>query len=153
MREKVQRFVVDRLVEGPGTKLTLEELASALQKSGERIERRIAKAAGTPANRALVSHIIGIERWGQERLLVLAGQPYVRDEYNGYAPSPALPWDSLRESFAKTRRGTVALVNILKLAGVSPGSTVAHNQFGDLTLRGWLRYLNSHAEFESLRLR
>lgn len=84
---------------------------------------------------------------------MLAGQPYVRDEYNSYAPSPVLPWDSLRESFAKTRRGTVALVNILKLAGVSLGSTVAHNQYGDLTLRGWLRYLHAHAEFESLRLR
>ena len=153
MREKVQQFVVDRLLEAPGTKLTLEELASTLQKSGERIERRIAKAAGTSVNRAVVSHIIGIERWGQERLLVLAGQPYVRDEYNRYAPSPALPWDSLRESFAKTRRGTVALVNILKLAGVSPTGTVPHNEFGDLTLRAWLRYLNGHADLESLKLR
>lgn len=153
MREKVQQFVVDRLLEGPGAKLTLEELASALQKSGEQIELRIAKARGTPANRAVVSHIVGIERWGQSRLLVLAGQPFARDEYNGYAPSPALPWDALRESFARTRRGTVALVNILKLAGVSPSRTVAHNGFGELSLRAWLRYLTSHAALESRRLR
>lgn len=153
MHEKVQQFVVERLIEGRSAKLTLEELASTLQKSGEQIELKIAKARGTPANRAIVSHIVGIERWGQNRLLVLAGQPFAGDEHNGYAPSPALPWDALRESFARTRRGTVALVNILKLADVGLAGTVAHNELGELSLRGWLRYLNDHALIEGRKLR
>lgn len=101
----------------------------------------------------MINHIIGIERWGQQRLLVLAGEPFARDEYNGYAFSSALPLSELRGHFTTTRRGTVALVNILMLAGISPSRSVPHNDFGDLSLRGWLRYLGMHAEIESRKLR
>ncbi|GAB4195946.1 MAG: hypothetical protein OHK0022_13030 [Roseiflexaceae bacterium] len=153
MRERVQQFIVDRMIERPSSKLTLAEQASMLQRGGDRIDRRLAAVADTPANRAVISHIIGIERWGQQRLLVLAGEPFARDEYDAYAFSPALPLSDLRGHFATTRRGTVALVNILALAGVSPSRTVPHNDFGDLTLRGWLRYLGVHAEIESRKLR
>ena len=46
---------------------------------------------------------------------------------------------------------STALVDALKSAPNAP-ETVRHNDYGPLTVRGWLRYLDIHASMESKKI-
>jgi hypothetical protein len=39
------------------------------------------------------------------------------------------------------------------MAGIDPNQPIAHSNFGEISLAGWLVYLDLHARFESLQLR
>jgi hypothetical protein len=144
--------IVNLMVERPGRKLPLAAWSQKLAESGEQINQRVATAQ-TPQGAATLRHITGIERWGQRRLQVALGEPFVQDEYDGYQPPADADIATLREEFRTTRQATVTLAQKLATAGVSDEVTVRHNQFGPVSVRGWLSYLNSHANFESKRIR
>jgi hypothetical protein len=133
---------------------TLEEAARDLERSGARIDAHLADKPDTPANREAIAHCVGIERWGQRRLRVGLGEPLVMDGHHGYRPDPAIGVEALRTAMAETRAATVALARDLAAAGVAPATTVRHNDLGDLSLAGWLAYLEQHADRElPLRVR
>ena len=70
----------DRFLRRPARKRSLEEHLAVLEKSGEALQARAARAAATDANRAHLRHIISSERWGQRRLGTILGQPPIADE-------------------------------------------------------------------------
>lgn len=144
-KEKLFHLVGKFLLERPGHKRTLAELTEELETSGRTAMERLATAADNPKNRQNLRHVIGIERWGQRRLKVALGEPFVMDKSDAYFPAADIGWDELRETFRTTREETVALARELQQAGVDPDLKVRHNQWGALSVQGWLYYLNFHA--------
>ena len=153
IRNTASRLFRYLMLERPAGSRSLGELAATLQASGEELARRFAGAEGSDKNREKLRHIISIERWGQRRLRVGLGETFVADESRAYKPAPDTEWSALQGEFSKTRGETLELADRLSQEGVDPTMTVPHNQFGPLTLRGWLRYLETHASFEGKRIR
>jgi hypothetical protein len=153
IRDRLLRTMALLVFERPARRLTFANLAAKLELSGKDVERRISVAADNEENRRQVRHIIGIERWGQQRVRVALGNPLTLDEYDDYQPAANLLWEQMRMAFQDTRRETVALIQELERAGTSTDAKLPHNQFGDLSVGAWLQYLHSHANMESKRLR
>ena len=138
LRETRLRAVIYLLIERPARKRSWSTLIDGL-------------ASDTPRNRKQLGHVITIERWGYQRLRSALGEPLVLDDSDHYAPSSNLTLIGLRKEWAIARRATMLLAGELEQL---PDSTrVVHNQFGPLSLRGWIRYLTMHAYFESKRIR
>lgn len=150
--EWLMKPVVNLMVERPGRKLPLAAWSQKLAESGEEISKRLATVQ-TPQAAATLRHITGIERWGQRRLQVALGESFVEDEYDGYQPAADADLATLREEFRFTRQTTVALAQKLAAADMGDQVKIRHNQFGPITVRGWLSYLNTHASWESKRVR
>jgi hypothetical protein len=144
--------VFNFFIERQAKKTKLAELAGRLEAGGERLEQRLAQASDSQKNRKKLSHVIGIERWGQRRLQAALGEPLLRDEYDGYRPAPELDWQGLQVEFQTTRQETVALARQLEQAGAED-TRVRHNEMEELSTRGWLHYLNGHADMECKRLK
>jgi hypothetical protein len=82
---------------------------------------------------------------------VALGEPLLQEEYNDYRPLETdVP--TLRAVFQATRQETVSLCKSLRMAGVDPETRILHNQFGEISLLGWLYYLIFHAGIESRRI-
>jgi hypothetical protein len=97
--------------------------------------------------------VIGIERWGQQRLRVALGDaPFTPDAYGGYRPDVARGVEALVDELLATRAETVAIGRRLAAEGKAE-MVVAHNSIGPLSALGWLRYLRLHADLESRRVR
>jgi glutaredoxin-like protein len=126
----------------------IETSARALEHAGARLDAHTAGAPDTPANREALAHCVGIERWGQRRLRVGLGEPLVMDDHRPYRPGTEHGVAQLSTAMTETRAATVALARDLAAAGADPGTTVRHNDLGDLTLAGWLAYLEQHASRE-----
>lgn len=135
----------------PSRRFSIDALIERLQTTAETVASRIVAAEDDPKKREAARHLIGIERWGQARLSVGLGEPFVMDEYDDYRPPADLPWESMPEAFESTRVETVALAHALRDARFQ--GTVLHNQWGELSVRGWLLYLSRHAYLTSLLLR
>jgi hypothetical protein len=148
----LRQSITNRFLEQPFRRLTAEQMAERLELNGRTLERTFAAAKDSEHNRRLLSHITGIERWGQNRLQVALGAPLTMDEYDGYRPPREAGWAELQDAFRSTRQQTAALARQLGPA-VEAGVRVPHNQFGPLTLRSWLRYLDIHANMEAKKLR
>jgi len=101
MPNPIQQMIVNLILERPGRKHTLAGWAEALAASGQDLSARFAAAPDTEANRRLVSHITGIERWGVSRLGVLLGAPLLQDKYDGYRPAQDLDWPAMQAAFAE----------------------------------------------------
>jgi hypothetical protein len=101
----------------------------------------------------VLRHLTGIERWGQRRLQILLGAAPIQDDYDGYQPNADLDLAGQLAAFAQTRAATLKLVDQLKEAGVSDTQKADHNDYGQLSARGWLRYLDLHASLESKQIR
>ncbi|NJP05218.1 MAG: hypothetical protein HC837_06110 [Chloroflexaceae bacterium] len=146
--------VVSRLMfERPVQALSLADIVVQLEISGGKLLSQLATSRDTPANRELVCHIVGIERWSQRRLHVALGAAPVQDEYDGYRPSQTLSWDDLHATFAAARQESIALGNQLHANDVDPNMIVRHNDLGLLSVRGWLRYMSLHASLEAKALK
>ncbi|BDP40208.1 hypothetical protein DAETH_01770 [Deinococcus aetherius] len=153
-KEDVKDFLVAQVFERPAARVSYTELGQALERGGNFLAQRAARTADTEANRAVLSHIIGIERWGQNRLRVALGQrEFVRDENHAYRPPADATLRELQDLLSQTRSQTVDLARQLHTVPPPEGTTVEHNDLGPLTSKGWLRYLNQHADLESRRLR
>jgi hypothetical protein len=120
--------------------------------SGHTLDKRFAAVDGNYEQYDCLAHIIGIERWGQRRLRVALGEPLITDEYDSYCPSIALFWQDLREEFRTTRANTVALIRQLDDAHIDDSVGIRHNDLGILTVHGWVRYLDMHANEESKKI-
>lgn len=132
---------------------SLAELIRSAEESGRTISAYLTDKPDTPANRQQMRHLIGIERWGQRRLKTMLGEPPIQDEYDGYQPSEALAMIALRDEFRATRTKTLEVVRAIQSKGVAETAKANHNGMGDVSLKIWLRYLTSHANFESKRVK
>ena len=148
----LRESITNRFLERPFRNLSAAQMAQRLELDGRTLERTFAAAKDSEHNRQLLSHVSGIERWGQSRLHVALGEPLATDEYDGYRPSREASWAELQDAFRSTRQQTVALAGHLDQA-IASGVKVPHNQFGPLTVRSWLRYLDIHANMEAKKLR
>ena len=141
------------MIERPVRKLTVQELIGQLDQSAKQISDLLTTKSDTPVNRRQLCHIIGIERWGQRRLRVALGEPFLAEEYDHYCPSNERTWDELKTEWGTTRAGTLTLASDLILANLPPDLKVPHNQYGSLTIKGWLRYLDVHASSEGKQIK
>ncbi len=151
--DSVLQSLAPLILERPGRKRTLAQWAQEFDRGVPRAEGRSATAKNEEAAANALRHITGIERWGQSRLRVFLGAPLQRDEYDGYAPAEGESAAAQLAALRAARSESAALIRQLEAAGVSLDAAVPHNQFGPLTVRGWLAYLHSHAEREAWRIR
>jgi len=152
LRETLTGAVSGLMLERPLKNKDMAEIAQEFDLAGGRLKHTFAAALDNPDNRRLLSHIVGIERWGQSRLRVALGEPLTMDEYDGYRPPREATWPALQDAFSETRQQTVALVQQLGQTHVA-NIKVPHNQFGPLSVRSWLRYLEMHSNLEAKKLK
>ena len=145
IREKAGNFYFER---NAGRK-TYKEMIQSLQEAGDAITERIQYVENRAEHQEKLLHMIGIERWGQQRLRGFLDEPVTMDEYDGYRPEPGMQVKELIEEFKTTRQATIDLVDQMDKFGVMSYEKVPHNDFGEMTSRGWLGYLQTHASFES----
>lgn len=150
LRDQVMKLVKPVFIEWPASQRRLNDLREAFINTIEPVEARIRKAQ-SPEAEQIIRHIIGMERWGQNRLRVALGNPLVMDEHHAYKPPQGLSKDHLLVEFRKTRLQTLELIEQLK--GTIDPQYIPHNAMGPLSTRGWLYYLCLHADWESRRLR
>ena len=141
------------LLERPVRALSYDQLADKLRVSGSDLQAKWVQATHSPKNHRVLTHIIGIERWGQCRLRVALGDSLVVDEYDGYRPNRDAAWPELIILLRQTRAETVALLQEIGRTSLDPNFTVVHNQFGPISLKAWARYLWMHAQLESKRVK
>jgi hypothetical protein len=141
------------VIERPVRELTLQNLFTQLDESRKQMDEKLASCSDTSSNKRQLTHIIGIERWGQRRLRVALGEPFLSEEYDHYRPSNERTWDELKTEWENTRQVTLKLVNQLIQANLPDGIKVAHNQYGPLSIKAWLRYLDVHASSEGKRIK
>jgi len=153
LKEAILGAAAGVFIEQPGRSKSLIEWKATLATNGAAIDQRAATAKDAVQVSKVLRHIAGIERWGQRRLQILLGAPLIHDEYDDYQPGTTLTLAEQREFFRQTRADTLALVDQLQAAGVGDAVTAPHNEFGPLTARGWLRYLDLHANLESKKFR
>lgn len=153
IKNRVVAFGANLFLERPTRKKSYRELHNELEQAGLKIIARLHEKRFRDFNHRVLTHIIGIERWGQSRLRVFLGQPLGQDEYNGYRPARDIPWPELVDLFVTTRSETLSLALALETAAIGPDQTVLHNQFGPLSARAWLRYLQTHASREIMQVR
>jgi hypothetical protein len=152
VRENVRHAAAVLVFEVPNRTKALDIFRKQLEASGKRLLARVNALSDTEFNRRVFNHIIGIERWGQRRLRVALGEPFIHDEYNGYRPPREADWETLKREFQTTRADTVALVGQLQQADIT-NVRILHNFYGNLSVRSWLRYLEMHAGWESRKMR
>lgn len=152
LMETLRGAIAGLILERPAAKMDLHEFANTLATSGSEIEARAIAAKDATKAQIILRHITGIERWGQNRLRVFLGQPLTLDEYNSYRPANTLTTEQQLAEFRTTRAETVALIQQLAAATIAKDARVRHNQFGPISLRGWLRYLEFHARQESKKI-
>ncbi len=154
VKESVKGFVVERLLERPARRQSLVAQLGKLETVGQKLEARLGRASGTPKDQETLRHIVGIERWGQRRVVHIAdgGAPddVVIDSYGPYRPTEE-GWDALIYAFRETRQQTLATVRELDDSQLS--LKVPHNDFGPLSVGAWLRYLRTHATLEGRRVK
>jgi hypothetical protein len=129
---------------------SIDQLQDNLRNSTEKVAGKIAGAKRTAGKHDLAAHIIGIERWAQRRLKVALGEAFNDEEYDGYRPADDTDWDALKAQFEATRLETLNLADALK--DTNRDRVIEHNQWGELTVRGWLQYINAHANLTALLL-
>ena len=142
--------LIHAFLESQASHVTLDDLGKKLRTEGESITARLKQAADTPANRTQAGHVIGIERWGAHRLAAALAGNAAQDEYDGYRPSANLSMPVLADEFFKARQETLGLIEPLRAYGEK---TIPHNNFGEISVKAWLSYLNRHASLESRKIR
>lgn len=141
------------LVDRKASQSSLAEHAHKMEQDGQSLLQKYENVTDNDVHQRVITHIIGIERWGQQRLKAFLGHPYEMDEYDQYRPEKGLSVAQLREAFATTREETVKIARLMSEAQTLGAEEVPHNQYGPLKAKSWLYYLNFHANVESLRLR
>lgn len=146
-------FLGGLFIERPARGRSTADLIEALRKSGADLEARYSTATQDQKAHDLLTHIIGIERWSQAKLGCVTGEGSTEvGEYDPFRPARDTAWPDLIALLAQTRADTIALLQ--RIDAMNKMQTmVPHNDFGDLSVRGWARYLNAHANLESRKLR
>ena len=150
LKDSIAQLIAGLFLENPAKNKSFAQLGSALETGGIQMQARLETGKANPE---LLRHIIQIERWGQNRLRSSIGEVrFEMDRSGPYAPDAALDWDELKSEFARVRQETLLIAKRLELANPAP-AFVVHNQFGPISVKGWLRYLNVHASTELRKLR
>jgi hypothetical protein len=145
-QDAVFKFIAGLFFENPSKHKSFAQLRFALEQGSSVIESQLEVCKPNPE---LLRHIIAIEAWGQNRLRSSIGEvPFELDRSGKYAPDVGIGWSELRSSFRKTRQTTLDLLDRLEAANPTP---VAHNQFGPISAKAWIWYLNTHANLEAKR--
>jgi hypothetical protein len=152
-KTKTFQFIYRQLFEFPTRHKSYDQLIQKLESSGLALAKRLSSATDTPENRRQLAHIVGIERWGQQRLKTLLGAPLRYDEYDGYRPDVSASLVSLCEAFAHTRCDSARLARELQRKGIPLAAKALHNKAGEISVRGWLGYFCQHAFVEGIRIR
>lgn len=139
--------------ERPGAKRNFTDHVARLESTAGEIATRAQHAEPNDRNREALAHLIGIERWGQRRLRVGFGESFVAEEYDGYRPVLATPWEEMVEQFQTTRAETVALAQRYANNEGNVENPIDHNDYGGLTPHGWLEYLRVHAALTAKLIR
>lgn len=147
----IMSFIAKLMFERPAQKKGVEDYVQSLGANQQTIMKRLQSAEENEKNKNQLAHIIGIERWSQERLKVGLGETPKQDEYDLYRPATDGDWQTLVGAFEETRRETIQLTE--QLVGQDVNQKVAHNQFGELSIKGWLHYIDGHANVEAKRIR
>ncbi|ULH15744.1 DinB family protein [Deinococcus sp. KNUC1210] len=152
---EIREFFIRQTLERPVLNSSYAELAQRLERGGVELTARFERAGESAGNRKALRHIIGIERWGTARIERMnAGGPAAElDGHRSYKPPRDASWAELLADLQTTRAHTVDLARRLDTSPPAEGVTVPHNDLGDLTPKGWLRYLALHANIESRRVR
>jgi len=153
IKQNVVALGANLLLERPVRGKSYRDIRAELEQAGLKISARLHEKKTSDFNHRVLTHIIGIERWGQSRLRVFLGEPLQQDEYTGYRPARDVPWHELVDLFIATRSETLSLTLALETAAIAPEQTVLHNGYGPLSARAWLRYLQTHASREILQVR
>jgi hypothetical protein len=153
LRETALKLIVPLFVENPAQKQSFAQLSAKLEKTQGEIANRIrgVQTQNLEKHRATLRHIIGIERWGTERMKVALGEAFKSDGQKDYHPDPNSDFTALLEDFTATRLETLRVAKLVEQK--NPNAKIEHNGFGPLSVKGWLGYLNVHAEIESRKLR
>lgn len=150
IKDIITQRALNVMVERPAAKLSFPQLEDALHVDGLKLQSAFTNMPDTPSNRRVLAHIIGMEAWGAHRLRVALGDPLVIDESDAYRPPKGVGWRDLQKQFRAQRQQTVDMAKKL-YAAHAEDAKVRHNQFGEMTTRGWLYYLNMHANIEAYR--
>lgn len=149
------RRLVARMTRGHferlGKRTTPSEMAERLEASGRTLAQRFAAEEDAPAVREVLQHVIGIERWGQQRLRVALGEPFDPRGHRPFRLEDDATLDRLRVGFTTTRADTVGLAKRLAETDIVPDLRIAHDDLGDLSVNAWLAYLDGHALIEARR--
>ncbi len=146
------RWGAHLVFERPVRKLSMGVLITELNQSAKDLTSHLDNCPDTPNNRRKLSHMVGIERWGQRRLRVSLGEPFLTEEYDHYCPSIERTWEELISEWVATRNATIALASNMVKINVSPECKIEHNQYGFLSIKAWLRYLDVHSISEGKRI-
>jgi hypothetical protein len=151
MASPVVRFFVNVFVERPAARRGSARLVQELADGGEKLIGQLAKGKSPERAAKQARHILGIERWGQQRLRVALGDhPFERDSYHPYLPDAQLNLMGVLALLREARAETVKLGG--RVAAEGKGRVaVEHNSIGPLSADGWLRYLKVHADLEAKR--
>ncbi|MCU0480481.1 MAG: DinB family protein [Anaerolineae bacterium] len=122
-------------------------LITALEK-GMKLAKSKSDKPASMQHHALWTHIIGIEIWSQKKLAGFFGEPIGEADYDPYRPPKDTPWDELYPMLQKVRQDTIALAKRLENAKISDEAVVFHKGWGNLTAKGWLLYIITHADVE-----
>ena len=149
IRDRIFHFAIYVMLERPARSSSYDQLITALETNGQALLRRFQTKADTPKNRQKLGHIIGIERWVQRRLQTALGLPFLNDEHDGYCPDADEDFPTLWRSFQATRQESILLARRIQAAGMSKATRIRHNQFGEIAIDAWLRYIAMHGSTES----
>lgn len=148
---RFHQVIAKIFIERPARRMGIDNLITRLEKSGQKLEKRLAGVSGRQKNQEIIVHVIGIERWGLRRMHAALGEPVTDEEYHAYCPAER-KWPQLLDSLRATRQATVAMGKTIRMARVDANTRIYHNQFGEISLLGWLYYLDIHARLESMRI-
>lgn len=153
LRETVLKLVAPLFIENPAQKQSFAQLTLRLEKSQGEITNRIrgVQTQNLEKHRATLRHIIGIERWGTARLKVALGDTFKSDGQKDYHPDQNTDFAALLEDFNNTRLETLRIAKLVEQQ--NPNAKIEHNGLGELSIKGWLAYLNIHSSMESQKLR
>ena len=145
--KEVTQAVGPHVFEWLGKGASIEDLTAELEAAGKRNMQQLMEIIPTERNYRLLNHMIGIEKWGQQRLKVALGEPFELDEHNRYCPPFRLSWNELQDIFSQTRSDTLEIAR--QIEALEPNETeIFHNDFGEMSVNHWLHYLRLHANIE-----
>lgn len=150
---RVVHFVGGLFFERPVRGVTAEGLLARFTDSHAPYIAALEGKTDTAKNRALVAHIIGVERWAQARVNQVRTGVTFHEECDGYVPATNTSYAELVPIAATTRSESIALLQSLITADIALTHIVTHNEFGTLSLAAWFQYMMSHSMLEAKKLR
>jgi hypothetical protein len=138
------------LIEFPAHRIGFENLIRRLEKAGVTLDHRLENMSDRSTNRKILARIIRGERWSQRRMSVTLGELVPHDRPEDYQPEYS-DWHALRAAFHTTRQKTISLCKTLRMAGVDPQTCIFHDRWGEISLLGWVYYLNLRVTLQNIQ--